>query len=96
MPKIGIIVKITERFDLIFWAINESDFIFNKTNWMQYPCYFTLMIDLMHLPEENQQVNSGNTEKHPGNDIETVTSENENMHPVPEPGDDGEKEKKQG
>ena len=51
----------------------------------------------MHLPEENQQVNSPKAgQQDPGNDIETVTSENENMHPVPDKGDDGEKEKNQG
>jgi len=49
----------------------------------------------MRLPEENEQVRSGNPEQDPGNDIETVTSENENMHPVPDRGDEGEKEGKQ-
>ena len=46
----------------------------------------------MHLPDENQQGNSGRAEQHPGNDIETVTSENENMHPVPDRGDAEEEE----
>lgn len=51
----------------------------------------------MHLPEEeNQQTNSGTAEKHPGNDIETVTPDDENMHPVPDDKEDGNNEDNQG
>ncbi|WP_207532523.1 hypothetical protein [Desertivirga arenae] len=50
----------------------------------------------MHLPEENKPVNSENDEKHPGNDIETVTPEDDNLHPVPDESEDGKKEDNQG
>ncbi|TQM51069.1 hypothetical protein BDE36_2837 [Arcticibacter tournemirensis] len=35
-------------------------------------------------PKEDKNENNQNTTKHPGNDIETVTSDNDNIEPVPD------------
>ncbi len=35
-------------------------------------------------PKEEKNENNQNTTKDPGNDVETVTSDNDNMEPVPD------------